>query len=130
MLLVPITEDTDFIVLVFIKIEPVLLAISQLQKVIIQGFLGYTYLLCCIFKGYTLVHIQPPPFTYLYYDFSYDPFLLSSATTSLTLSGSTLDKGIGVFALCFFPEFDLNLIHRRWNLVFRIMLRIRKYQQI
>jgi len=46
---VPVSQNTDFIVFMFIEIKPILLTVFELQKVIIQTLFAYANFLGCFF---------------------------------------------------------------------------------
>lgn len=80
MMFVPIPQYTNLIILMLIKVEPIKLAILQLQEVVIQTLLTYPDLLRRFLKRLAILVVQVAPLLHLLYDLAYLPFFRSSAT--------------------------------------------------
>jgi len=111
-LLVPIAKNTDLVVLVLIEVEAVGLPIPQLQEIVIERLLGYSYFLSCIFQSDALVHVQPSPLTHFDHYFSNNALLLAPASLSLACLCAALDESVCIFAACLLPELQLDLVGR------------------
>ena len=126
MLLVPIAKNTDLVVLVLIEVEAVGLPVPtqlllrqyvinclpQLQEIVIERLLGYSYFLSCIFQSDALVHVQPSPLTHFDHYFSNNALLLAPASLSLACLCAALDESVCIFAACLLPELQLDLVGR------------------
>ena len=123
MLLVPIPQDANLVILVLIEVEPILLSIPQLQEVVVQRLLRDAYLLSSIFQGDTLVHIQPSPLTYLDHHLANDSLFLPPTAACLALARPAFYQRICVLAFCLLAQFDVDLVQRRRVLVTRFWLR-------
>jgi hypothetical protein len=92
---VPVSQNTNFVVFVFVEVEAVLLTVFQLQEVIVQTLLAYAYFLGCFFERLACLVVEISPLLHFLDDFS-----------NFTLFGSSGSfLGGGVFSLN--QRFDL-----------------------
>lgn len=92
MMFVPVSQNTDLIILVLIEVKSIQFSVFKLQEIVIQRLLTDAHFLGRLLQGLAILIVEVAPFLHLLDDFAYLSLLCTSTALAvglnLVLSGS------------------------------------------